>query len=155
MQRDTATCVRPGCFWTDPMMLFMLNPCRASAKNGMILVPSGLHMVWPSEFTTILHCYSLETKTFVRLRKVWAVALRHGGRGGKNSAFARGSGSPQFPGFPRIRGWRHPSLQLFASRDGDGGDASSQRTFFSWLRVVKVFKIKKNLLFATTVNRQQ
>jgi hypothetical protein len=26
---------------------------------------------------------------------------------------------------------------------------------FSWLRVVKVFKIKKNLLFATTVNRQQ
>jgi len=26
---------------------------------------------------------------------------------------------------------------------------------FSWLRVVKVFKIKKNLLSATTVNRQQ
>ena len=26
---------------------------------------------------------------------------------------------------------------------------------FSWLGVAKVFKIKKNLLFATTVNRQQ
>ena len=34
------------------------------------------------------------------------------------------------PGFPRIRGWRHPSLQPVASRDGDGGNASSQETFF-------------------------
>ena len=130
MQRDTATCVRPSCFWTDPMMLFMLNPCRASAKNGMILVPSGLHMIWPSEFTTILRCYSLETKTFVRLRKVWAVALRHGGPGGKKQCFHTWFWLASVPGFPRIRGWRHPSLQPVASRDGDGGNASSQETFF-------------------------
>ena len=112
------------------MMLFMLNPCRASAKNGMILVPSGLRLNWPSEFTTIRRCCSLETKNFVRSRKVWAVAVRPGGRGRKSSAFTRGSGSPQLPSFPRIRGWRHPSVQSFASRDGNGGDASSRRTLF-------------------------
>ena len=114
----------------------MLNPCRASAKNGMILVPSGLRLNWPSEFTTIRRCYSLETKNFVRSRKVWAVAVRNGGRESKGSAFARGFGSPQLPSFPRIRGWRHLSAQFFASPDGSGGDAGGRRTvfFLAWRR---------------------
>ena len=75
--------------------------------------------------------------------------------GERNSAFARGSGWPQFPGFPEYEVGDTPVSNPSLAVTAMAVTLVVREPSFSWLPVVKVFKIKKNLLFATTVNRQQ